>query len=604
MRINDAATSLFRPFILMGSVILAVATLYWAQKVLIPIALAVLLSFILGPFVNALQRRRVKRSIAVIIVVATGLLILIGIAGVITLQLGRLVEELPQHKHNIGVKISGIREATRGTMMEKLQDVANEVTSAWTRDEAAGKEWTPAPMEVRIQSSGISEVFAALGPAAEVLAEAGMVLVLVIFMLIQREDLRNRIVRLAGHGRLIPTTRAIDEASKRISRFLLSQLLINAGFGLVLALGLLAIGVPYAFLWGVCAMLLRFVPYVGTWALASLLIAFSFFVFPGWTEPIAVLALFLTLELVTFHVVEPLVFGHSTGISTVALLVSAAFWAWLWGPIGLILSTPITACLVVLGRYSPALEIFDILLGDEVDMDTHVMYYQRLLARDQDEASDLVESFLSDHPLEAVFDEILIPALTLANRDSARGELNEEDRQFVLRVTESVIEDLVAPQQELKRIVTEGAETEVEPRTAWVLGYPAHGEADELALRMFRQLLASAGVRVEVMTTDMLAAELVNKAGKERPAVVCVAALPPGGLAQSRYLCKRLLQQYPDLKVLIGVWGSREHKGHLAERLSLHPTQVATTLVESRNQVIPLVQVHGSLTPTEKVRAS
>lgn len=593
MRPNELSSNYFRPFVVLGSVILVIATLYWAQKVLIPVALAVLLCFILAPFVNVLHRRGLNRSVSVIIVVTLGLMIVSGLAGVITLQLGRLVEELPQHKHNIATKITDLREATRGTYMEKVQDLTREVTSAWSKDESAGKDLVEAstPLEVRIHDSGLSQVLAALGPAAEVLAEAGLVLVLVIFMLIQREDLRNRVVRLAGHGQIIPTTRAIDEASRRISRFLLSQLLVNTGFGLALAIGLFTIGVPYAFLWGVCAVLLRFVPYLGTWALAALLATFSVFVFPGWTEPVLVLGLFLGLELLTFHVVEPLVFGHSTGISTVALLVSAAFWAWLWGPIGLVLSTPITACLVVLGRYSPALEFFDVLLGDQQQLDTHVMYYQRLLARDQDEASDLVENYFKDHPAEAVFDDVLIPALALANRDLARGELSEEDRDFMVRVTESVIEDEVSPRQSSEEAAKEDSPTEA--HVAWVLGFPAHGEADELALRMFQQLLKPAGVRFDVVTTDMLTAEMVEKAGQERPAVVCIAALPPGGLAQTRYLCKRLLQQYPDVKILVGAWGSSEIKAHLAERLSLTPAQVATSLVESRNQLIPLVQVHG-----------
>jgi hypothetical protein len=222
-----------------------------------------------------------------------------------------------------------------------------------------------------------------------------------------------------------------------------------------------------------------------------------------------------------------------------------------------------------------------------------VMYYQRLLARDQDEASDLVENYLKDHPVEGVFDDVLIPALTLANRDFARGELSEEDRHSIIQVTESVLEDEVAPRQPTKGDGGDGGEPTGESHIAWVLGCPAHGDADELALRMFQQLLKPAGVRLDVVTTDMLTAEMVERVGQERPEVVCIAALPPGGLAQTRFLCKRLVQQNPDVKILVGAWGSQESKVHLAERLSVTPSQVAMSLVESRNQLIPLVQVHG-----------
>jgi predicted PurR-regulated permease PerM len=585
VRPNELSSNLLRPFLMMGSVVLVVAALYWAQRILIPIALSVLLCFILAPFVNALHRRGLNRSLSVIVVVALALMLVMSIGAVITLQLGRLVEELPQHRHNIAAKITGVREATQhGTFVQKVQEITRDITAAWTRDEQAEKDLRdqPIPVEVRNDNSGVARVLSALGPAAEVIAGTALVLVLVIFMLIHRENLRNRLVRLIGHGRLIPTTHAIDEASRRISRFLLSQLLINAGFGLVLALGLLIIGVPYAFLWGACALVLRFIPYVGTWALAALLICFSFFLTPGWTEPLMVLGLFAGLELLTFHVVEPLVFGHNTGISTVALLVSAAFWAWLWGPIGLVLSTPITACLVVLGRYSPPLEFLEILLGDGLQLEPRVVYYQRLLARDEDEAWDVINSYRKEHSDEAMFDEVLIPALTLANRDLARGELSEDDHRFVVQATESLLDETLPPSSDLE-----------EAQGVWVMGCPAHGSVDELALRMFQRMLGSAGVHLEVATTDMLTAEMVEKAGQERPTVVCIAALPPGGLAQTRYLCKRFRKHYPNIKIVIGAWGSHEGRAPLAERLSLTTAQVATTLADSRSQLIPLVQVHG-----------
>jgi predicted PurR-regulated permease PerM len=585
VRPTDAATTWLRPIVILGSLILITAALYWAQRVLVPVALAVLLSFVLAPFVNALQRRGLRRVFSVIVVVLVALGIIGGVGAAISLQIGHLVEELPQHKQNIARKVASIRDATQGTLLEKVQDVGREVTQEWGREEK-GQE-TAQPMEVQIRSSGVSQFLATLGPAAATLASAGLVFVLVIFMLAQKEDLRNRLVRLVGHGRLVSTTRAIDEASRRLSRFLLSQVLINAGFGVALTIGLLILGVPYAFLWGVCSMMLRFVPYVGTWALAILLIAFSFLMYPGWTEPLAVLILFLALEVVTLNFVEPLVFGRNTGISTVGLLVAAAFWSWLWGPIGLILSTPITACLVVLGRYSPALDFFHILLGDQVGLDTHVMYYQRLLAHDQDEASELLEEYHASHPLEAVFDDIVIPALALAKRDLVQGELTPDDVNFIVHATQEIVDDLAVAKPP-EPDTAEGPSAA--GRTAWVLGCPAEGSIDELALRMFRDLLEPAGIHLEVASSQTLLGERIDMARSERPAVVCVAAVQPGGLSQTRYLCKRLRHQVPDLKILVGLWGGSESKARLVDRLGLPPHQVGTALVESRDQLVPLAR--------------
>jgi predicted PurR-regulated permease PerM len=571
--------------VVLGSLVVIVAALYWTQKVLIPVALAILLSFVLAPFVNLLGRHRVNRAGAVVIVVSIALLVIAGIGAALALQMGRLIEELPQHKQNIASKVGNIREATRGTLLGKVQDVAREITQEWTRDEQT-HEAAPAepPMEVQIRSSGVSQFFSTLGPAAEILASAGLVFVLVIFMLLQKGDLRNRIVRLVGQGRLVSTTRALDEASRRISSFLLSQLLINAAFGCALTLGLLVLGIPYAFLWGVCGLVLRFIPYVGIWALTALLLAFSFLISPGWTQPIGALALVVCLELVTFNFIEPLVFRHSTGISTVALLIAAAFWTWLWGPIGLVLSTPITACLVVLGRYAPALAFFDILLGDRVEMEPPVMFYQRLLARDHDEAAELVEACRSTHPCEAVFDEVMIPALSLARRDQGRGELTEEDVDFVIRTSEDILEDLSNSQHGNEQ------DRDAHDHPVYVLGCPAHGAIDEVALHMFRTLLKPAGIHLEVVSSNTLLAERVAVVGHEQPAVVHVATIPPGSLAQTRYLYKRLHRQFPHLQILVGVWGTKEARTHLAERLGVSPAQVATTLVESRDQLVPLVR--------------
>ena len=396
-------TSPLRPYrflIMVGGIVLVTATLYWAQKVLIPLALAVLLTFILNPVVTVVQRRGLGRLPSVILVACLAFVLLAGIGLGLTLQGKRLATELPQYKKNLAAKVAGIREVGHGTLLHDLQEALKEITEGDPKESVEDpSKGTPAePVTVQMQPASAFTFERVAAPAFEFLATSGFVMVLVIFMLIQREELRNRLVQLIGQGQLIHTTRAFEEAARRLSRFLLMQFAINAGFGLALGLGLFLIGVPYSLLWGILAATLRFVPYVGTWLAIGLILLFSVAVTPTWTTPLLVLGLVVVLELSTMYVVEPLLFRHSTGLSPIALLVAAAFWTWLWGPIGLVLSTPLTACLVVLGRYVPRLEFLGMLLGDKSAMDPEVTYYQRLLARDQDEATDVITSLPAGSP--------------------------------------------------------------------------------------------------------------------------------------------------------------------------------------------------------------
>ena len=276
----------------------------------------------------------------------------------------------------------------------------------------------------------------------ERLAAGGLVIVLVIFMLIQREDLRNRIFRLVGYGQLTITTKALEEIGDRISRYLLMQSIINGVFGLGVSIGLFFIGLPYAILWGFLAAVLRFIPYIGSVVAAILPIAFSLAVFSGWVSPLLVIALFVIVEPFIGMVLEPLLYGESVGVSGVALLISISFWTWLWGPIGLILATPLTVCIVVLGKYIPQLEFFGVLLSDEPVMEPKVTYYQRLLAIDQDEAAEIVEEHLKSHPREEIYDDVLIPALNYVKRDFDLGRLAENEQQFVFQATREILGDL------------------------------------------------------------------------------------------------------------------------------------------------------------------
>ena len=301
------------------------------------------------------------------------------------------------------------------------------------------------PREVVVkaeESSTFWPIPLAVGLMVERFAGAGLVIVLVVFMLIQREDLRNRLIRFVGYGRLTFTTRALEEAGQRISRYLLMQTIINSSFGLAVGLALYLIGVPYAVLWGFFAAVLRFIPYVGPFAAAIMPSALSLAVFEGWLWPILVVGIFVALELICNMVLEPLLYSESAGVSGVGLLVAVAFWTWLWGPVGLVLATPLTVCVVVLGKYVPGMDFIGVLISDQPAMESNISYYQRLLAMDQAEAAEIVEEHLKTHPQEQLFDGVLIPALNYARRDRELGRLTEDGEQFVFRATREILEDL------------------------------------------------------------------------------------------------------------------------------------------------------------------
>ncbi len=561
--------------VLSGTVltVVIIGCLFWAQVIFIPLALAIYLAFLLSPVVSFLQRRRLPRVPAVLVVVTTGTMVLGSVGWVVTHEFAALVRELPSYKGVIQQKIRFLREATENSPLKSLGNVLEEIPA---KDASAGgKAAVKPPPEatrdattaaspaqrptIEVEPAGspwLSRLPGFLSSVAETLGALALTLVLVVFVLLKREDLRNRVIRLIGHSQIALTTKALDEAAQRLSRYLLVQALSNAGFGVVLSIGLLLIGVPYAFLWGFLAALLRYLPYVGTWVASMLPLILSIATSEGWLSPILVLLLFGAMELFYSNLVEPRILGQSMGVSEVALLIAAAFWAFLWGPIGLVLSNPLSVFLVVLGKYFPRLEIFTVVLGDEPALEPHVSYYQRLLARDTHEAKELVDAHIKKGSLEAVYDELLIPALTLAKRDRERDELTDDDEQFILDATRGVVAELG------KRAASDQA---AEPKTGLngdhapapkvhVLCCPARDATDELALEMFRQLL-DARWEVDVAAIEMLSAEMVALAEKDQPALICISSLPPGGLSQARYLCKRLRAKMPEARILVGRWG-------------------------------------------------
>ncbi len=445
---------------LLGVLVTAVAALYFGQEILMPVALAILLSFALAPVVMRLRRWRLGRVPSVIGVVALMFVLIIGFGMVVGTQLVDLANNLPSYEQNIRAKIRSLRGAAAGggivdQASEMLRDLSKELDEA-TQQRTAGVVESrtqpeggidvvrPIPVEIHEpQPTPWSEIQNLLGPLVAPIGTAGIVLVFVIFMLLQREDLRDRLIRLVGSNDLHRTTEAMTEAANRVSRYLLMQLLINVLYGIPVGIGLFFIGVPNPILWGLLATVLRFIPYVGPFVAATIPIVLSLAVSPGWTEPLLTLGLFVGLELFSNNVLEPWLYGASTGLSPVAIIVAAVFWTTLWGPVGLLLSTPLTVCLVVLGRHVPRLEFLDVMLGNQQVLPDHAKIYQRLLARDPQEAIELAEERLADGPVADLYDGLMLPALTLAELDRQRGALDTQTQRAISDGIATLVEDLM-----------------------------------------------------------------------------------------------------------------------------------------------------------------
>ena len=564
-----------------GIIALVVAGLYWLQAVLVPMALAVLLTFLLSPVVDTFQRRGLGRVPAVLVTVVLALSVLGGIGWTLSHQLVTLADELPRYSVNIHQRITDLRGASRGSSVEKVQKTVENVVGEIQKSDTLGVT-RPKSVSVVLEPPSI---LAHLPSLLQALASAAVVTVLMIFMLLERRELRDRVILLIGYRRMTVTTRALDEAGARISRYLLMQTIINGSFGVAVGLGLLLIGVPYAVIWGSLAAVLRFIPYLGAFVALLLPLALSLAVFPGWLQPLLIVGLFLVLELVTGMVMEPWLYGQSAGVSQVALLTAVIFWSWLWGPVGLLLATPLTVCLIVLGKHLPALGFIVVLMGDRPIIEAKARYYQRLLARDQDEATDIVEAYVNADGRESVYDAVLLPALFYAKQDRGRDLLSEGDVQFVGQATREIL-DVVA-HDTLARPERDTGDLSVndpgaDPRIL-VLGCPARDDADALALEMVRRGLDSTRYRMEVSGTGMLTAEVVAWVELHRPALVCIGAVAPGGLSQVRHLCKRLRSQCPELKIVVGRWGLHDEKDLDREHLlAAGADYVETTVLDTR----------------------
>jgi predicted PurR-regulated permease PerM len=567
-----------RPLIITGAVIMLAAAASLAREVLMPLALAMLLAFVLSPVADALQRWRLGRVTSVLVVVVLAFSVLGGAAWGLSQQVATVGAELPRYSAAIKEKVVRWRRGGAGRVLGRVRSSVDEVVDEIQKADTPPRREKPMPVVIQgTDKSPLQTITALTAP----LATAGFVGLLVIFMLLERAELRNRLIRLVGYGHLTLTTKALDEAGERISRYLFGQFTVNGGLALAFGLGLFLIGIPYAFLWGASLGVMRFIPYIGVWLGVAPPILFSLASFDGWTKPVLVAGLFLVLEVVLSGFIEPVLYSQRAGVSKVALLVAVAFWTWLWGPVGLVLATPLTVCLLVLAKYTPEMDFLAILVGDEPALKTSVTYYQRLIAEDLDEASDIVEEFVKTHPAETVYDELLVPALVCAKRDRTRGRLSEDGEAFIVRATREIVEDL--GRRDRPGEPSGGADA---PAGVRVLGCPARDAADEMALTMFRQLLEPGRVEMELVSTEVLSSEVVALVETARPDIICVSALPPGGLAHARYLCKRLRARYPEVKILVCRWGvPADHGENWDVLLSAGADHVSGRLLETRDHL-------------------
>jgi predicted PurR-regulated permease PerM len=574
------------PLTLLGIALLTGAALYLARPLLISIALAILLSFLVHPIVTVLSRA-LGRVTSVMLVVALLFSVLGGIAWGLTLQFGSLSEGIPRYRDNLIEKITAGRNLVRGGILERAQTAVSEVKHELEKEAPAPKpQETPTPVVIRSQT-GLWQVPSLL----EGLSSAAVVLVLVIFMLLEWEELRNRFLRLAGFTRLATATRALDEISQRISHYLLMQSVINTSLGLGVTVGLLALGIPYALLWGFLAAVLRFIPYVGAWLAAAILATFCLAAFPDWWHVLASIGLFAVLELVCAVVMEPLLYGHSAGVSQVALLISISFWTWLWGPAGLLLATPLTVCLVVLAKHVPELEFVTVLMADQPPLAPAATYYQRLVANDQDEAWDIVAAYLKNHPLAAVYDDVIVPALGYARRDRQRRRISAADERAIWDASRELVEE-IGEDRGASHARPPSAVQASSPPVSLLL-CPAHDDADQLALSMLTQLLDPTRWAIETASPDLLASEVLALVEATRPSVLCIGTGPSAAaVSQTRHLCKRLRARFPELKIVVGQWGLGEEQPEAVRRQLKRAGAdfVCTSLAETRQQ---LELVHG-----------
>lgn len=551
-----------------------VAILALGKTVLVPIALAFYFAFVLTPPAEALERVGVPRSLSLLTVVGAAVSGFAVLAALLFSQIASLAAQLQSYSQQITHKIAMLREGSMGP----LGALSGAITSLGQLINAEASDANHSAAQVRLvheDTNALQQLEATLRPLLQPLAFAGVILVLTVFMLALREDLRGRIIQLLGPQNVTVTTRTMSEAVNRISHYLLTQAYINLSFGAVIAVGLSLIGLPYVLLWGAVAGLLRFVPLIGAFIAVLLPSLIAFAIFPGWRETGLTVLLFVVIDVLVGNFIEPWVMGKRTGVSALALLISTLFWTWLWGPLGLVLATPLTVCAAVVGRHVPRLKFLAIALGDEPGLSPSVDFYQRVLAGAKGDAVRVVQRQVSLTSLGEALDAVVRPSLMLMTRDQSQQAIDDSAAEQVVKDVVDVLEKLQGKSGPVRAAASLS-----------VVGLPAESPADGLLLKMLAAVTHQVGLPIDVMPV-MPRAEAVEAVIKRKPGLVCIGAMPPGGSVNARFLCRRLRAALPQCMILVLLPAEIEaHVSETAARLrEAGASQVVFTIREADGAV-------------------
>lgn len=596
--------------------VVGVTALYFGRDIFIPLAMALTLSFLLTPAVMRLERMHLRRGPSVVLVVAAAFAILTVIGWVVSMQMLSVVSALPNYRTNIESKINAIHVPTSGPLaraVTSIKTLSDDITGAVTtpppqqqqaeppsfrhmsrsdlekeilrlnvQAQAKGNSG-PMPVQVISQHQSLPAYLGSLLlPVVKPLGIFAIVVVFTVYMLLKREDLRNRVLLLAGEGQLNVMTQALNDAGKRISTYLGMNVLVNTMYGVVFGVGLYLLHVPNATLWGVLIGLLRLVPYFGMLVAGTATVVYSLAVFPGWWHTLFVVLLFLTIEWVVSNFVEPWLYGTHTGVSPLALLVTALIWTLLWGWAGLILSTPLTVCLIVVGRYLPQLRFLYVLLGEEAELAPEAAFYERLLAMDHASARKIAGRFLEGRTLVELYDAVLLPALMLAEQDKNKGNLDPVRATYLYQSITEVMAEHGDTQAVWPESLRKPAQRAAQYKGCPIVCVAAHDEADELAAMMVAQLLERAGRHTMVLAASALTGEILERLGKDGDTSTLLSALPPFAFAHARGLCQQIREQMPKNRLVVGLWCAEGDPDDMRSRFGKsRPTAIVVNLQQA-----------------------
>lgn len=555
-RIEPSLGRKITPLEAIATFALVAALLYFGSGIIVPLVLAVLLAFALTPLVTWLNRRlHVPDAVAVIVTVIAALCLLLSLATLAGLQLVRLAEDLPGYQQTVSTKLSGLQEQFGGALLERINNTISDLT-ARVSDAAAVDppvEGRPVPVAITNDIGPLGLLTSVLGSIIGPVATVAIVAIFLVFLLLGRADMLERFIRLVGSSDYAKANLAMADASRRVGRYLLVQLAVNSTYGLLFGLGLWLIGVPSAFLWGVLIVVFRYIPFIGALIIATVPFALAFAVDPGWNMLLFSLGLFLVLDLTTANVVEPRLYGSSTGVSPLAILISAMFWATLWGPIGLILATPMTVCLVVIGRHIPDLRFLDTLLGSDPVLTPPEQLYQRLLKGDAVAAIENFEEYTSEHSASAYMSDVAFPALIMASSELAHRPSALEQRRQLIQSFDMLIDEFeIGGTMAGATLLLVGGRTEI----------------DEAAANLLAVQLAENGVPTRVLPPIAIKPEAIERLDLENVSTLAMVFLGTDIRSQARYVSRRLRRRHANLRLVACAFGAPV-EGETTERLHL-----------------------------------